>query len=91
VQTGERAALVSDTSCDVLGRVVSRREGFDRRGQERMTHVALGFMALLLHTKVVMTKIASPHDRGDEFLVELPPRYTIDRIVDDVNLRRYAR
>jgi len=57
-----------------------------------MTHVTLGFMALLLHTKVAMKKIASPPDRGDHFRVELPRRsYTVDRIVDDVNHRRHVR
>lgn len=43
VQTGEKIALVADASYDVLGRVVSRRESFDRREQDRMTHAALGF------------------------------------------------
>ena len=44
-----------------------------------MPHVALGFMALLLHTKVTMKKIASPPDRGDHFCVELPRSYTVDQ------------
>jgi len=44
-----------------------------------MTHVALGLMALLLHTKAAMKKTASPPDRGDYFCVELPRSYTVDQ------------
>ncbi len=54
-----------------------------------MTHVALGLMALLLHTKAAMKKTASPPDRGDHFCVELPRSYTVDQIVEDVNHRRH--
>ncbi len=91
VQTGEKTALVADASYDVRGSVVSRREAYARREQDRMTHVALGFMALLLHTKVAMKKIASPPDGGNHFRVELPRNYTVDQIVEDVNHRRRMR
>ncbi len=82
--------LVADASYEMTGIVASRRE-FTQREQDRMTHVALGFMAVLSHTKVTMTKSASPSNRGDHFQVELPRSYTIDRVVDDVNRGRHMR
>jgi len=87
-RTSEKTMLVADASYEMTGSVASRRE-FAQREQDRMTHVALGFMAVLSHTKVTMTKNASPPNRGDHFQVELPRSYTIDRVVDDVNRGRH--
>lgn len=89
-QTSEKTMLVADASYEMTGSVASRRE-FAQREQDRMTHVALGFMAVLSHTKVTMTKSPSPPNRGDHFQVELPRSYTIDRVVDDVNRGRHMR
>jgi hypothetical protein len=89
-RTSERAMLVADASYEISGSVASRRD-FAEREQDRMAHVALGFMAVLSHTKVAMKKIASPPERGDQFRVELPGSYTVDQIVDDINRRRHMR
>ncbi len=64
---------------------MSRRD-LAQKEQDRMLHVALGFMAMLSHKKIAMKKIESP-DRGDQFRVELTGSYTVDQIVDDINRR----
>jgi len=89
-RTSEKTMLVADANYELTGSVPSRRD-FALREQDRMTHVALGFMAVLSHTKVAMTKLASPPNQGDHFRVELPRNYTIDRVIDDVNRRRHTR
>jgi len=86
-QTYERTVLAADASYEITGRVVSRRD-LAQKEQDRMLHVALGFMAMLSHTKIAMKKIASSSDQGDHFCVELPRSYTVDQIVDDINHRR---
>jgi len=89
-QTYERTVLAADASYEITGRVVSRHD-LAQKEQDRMLHVALGFMAMLSHTKIAVKKIASPPDRGDQFRVELPGSYTVDQIVDDINHRRHIR
>jgi len=89
-QTYERTVLAADASYEITGRVVSRRD-LAQKEQDRMLHVALGFMAMLSHTKIAMKKIASSSDQGDHFCVELPRSYTVDQIVDDINHRRHIR
>jgi len=84
-QTYERTMLTADASYEITGRVVSRRD-LAQKEQDRMLHVALGFMAMLSHKKIAMKKIESP-DRGDQFRVELTGSYTVDQIVDDINRR----
>ncbi len=89
-QTYERTVLAADASYEITGGVVSRRD-LAQKEQDRMLHVALGFMAMLSHTKIAMKEIASPPGRGDQFRVELPGSHSLDQIVDDINHRRHIR
>lgn len=89
-RTSEKTMLIADARYEISGSVASRRDFADRE-QDRMTHVALGFMAVLSHTKVTMKKIQSPLNRGDHFQVALPRNYSIDRIIEDVNRGRHMR
>jgi len=89
-QTYEKRPLFADASYKLTGRIASRWD-FPLHEQDRMMHVVLGFVALLSHRKVAMTKTASQPGQCDHIRVEPPRSYSVERIVDDVNRRRHTR